>query len=82
MQVKNEGTDEEIALKGIKAMEDFYHSVGMPVNLKELGINPTEEEILKLAKGAAKATGGAKGAAKLCTEKDFAEIYRMANAQQ
>lgn len=82
MQVKNDGSDEEIALKGIEAMEDFYHSVGMPVNLKELGINPTEEEILKLAEGAAKATGGAKGAAKLCTEKDFAEIYRMANAQQ
>ncbi len=80
MQVKKEGSDEEIALKGIKAMEDFYHSIGMPVNLKELGIHPAEEEILKLAAGAAKACGGTKGAAKLCGEKDFAEIYRMANA--
>lgn len=79
MGVKNEDTPEQTALKGIEAMEDFYRSVGMPVNLRELGINPSEEEILLLAKGAAQATGGSRGAAKVCREEDFAEIFRMAN---
>lgn len=79
MGVKNEGSPEEIALKGIEAMEKFYHSVGMPINLRELGINPSEEEIVQMAKGAAQATGGSRGAAKVCREADFAEIFRQAN---
>ena len=42
-------SEEETALLGIKAMEEFYHSIGMPVNLKELGIHPTEEQIREMA---------------------------------
>ena len=30
----NAGSDEEIALKGIEAMEDFYREINMPTNLK------------------------------------------------
>lgn len=78
MQVKPEGTEEEIALKGIKAMEAFYHSINMPVNLTELGIAPTEAQIQELAKGCAQACGGSQGSAKVLHEKDMAEIYRMA----
>lgn len=37
MGIKENGTDEEIALAGIKAMEEFYHAIGMPINIKELG---------------------------------------------
>lgn len=32
--------DTETALKGIEAMEDFYHSINMPVSLSELGVSP------------------------------------------
>ncbi len=32
MGVTTDGTDEEIALKGIDAMVDFYHSIGMPAS--------------------------------------------------
>ena len=41
MGVTTDGTDEEIALKGIEAMVDFYHSIGMPASFHELGIDPT-----------------------------------------
>jgi len=78
MDVEPGADDEETALKGIAAMEDFYHSIGMPVNMTELGISPTEEEILEMARSCADAVGGSKGSAKLLSEDDFANIYRMA----
>jgi hypothetical protein len=74
-------SDEEIALAGIAAVEEFYHSIDMPVNLKELGIAPTEAQIAALAKGCVKATGGGRGTAKMLYEDDFAEIYKMANKE-
>ena len=66
-------------LAGIAAMEDFYHRIAMPANLKELGIAPTEEQILAMAASCAKASGGKKGSAKVLYEEDMAAIYRMAN---
>ncbi len=72
-------TDEETALKGIEAQEDFYRSIAMPTSFKELGIEPTEEQILEMAKRCSDAVGGKVGAAKVLVEADFAEIYRMAN---
>ncbi len=71
-------TDEEIALKGIEAMENFFREIGMPTNMKELGISPTEEEILKMADGCKRACGGKLGSAKVLYEEDMAKIYRMA----
>ena len=71
-------SDKEVAAKGIEAMEEFYHSIDMPINLKELGLDPTDEEIAKLAAGCAKAVGGGRGAAKMLYEEDFANIYKMA----
>ena len=50
---------EETALAGIAAMEDFYHRIAMPANLKELGIAPTEEQIRAMAASCAKASGSA-----------------------
>lgn len=77
MQVEG-ATDEETAIKGIEAMEDFFRSIGMPTNLRELGVNPTEDDILLLAKNCAKATGGRLGSARKLDEEDMANIYRMA----
>lgn len=45
MKVDSTGTESEIALKGIQAMEDFYHSIEMPINLKELKVSLTDDEI-------------------------------------
>ena len=78
MQVEGMG-DEETALLGIAAMEDFFRSIGMPTNLKELGVSPSEQDILLLAKNCAKATGGKLGSAMKLYEDDMANIYRMAN---
>ena len=78
MQVEPGETDEETALKGIAAMEDFYRSIGMPTNMRELGIEPTDEQILEMAESCAQATGGRKGSAKVLYQEDMVEIYRNA----
>ncbi len=78
MGVKPEGTEDEIALKGIEAMEEFYHAIGMPINMTELGIAPTDEECREMARRCIKASGGPKGSAKLLQEEDMYQIYKMA----
>ena len=71
-------SEEETALAGIDALEAFFRQIGMPVTLKELGIDPSEEEILKMAASCARANGGRKGSARVLFEEDMAEIYRRA----
>lgn len=78
MQVKPESSDEETALKGISAMENFYHSIQMPVNMSELGIHPTDEQIHEMAVRASKACGGSKGSVMVLYQDDMEKIYRMA----
>jgi alcohol dehydrogenase YqhD (iron-dependent ADH family) len=77
MDVKDEGTDEEIALKGIEAMEDFYRSIKMPTNLRELGVNATEEDLVTMAHKCAVGVGGEMGSAKVLNEQAMLEIFRM-----
>ena len=79
MGVLDQGSDEEIAMRGIEAMEAFYRSIGMPTSLKELGISPTEEQLAALARGCAAASGGSCGSAKVLYEADMLKIYSMAN---
>ena len=64
MGVTTDGTDEEIALKGIEAMVDFYHSIGMPASFHELGIDPTDAQIDEMARRCLEACGSALGSAK------------------
>lgn len=71
-------SDEETALKGIQAMEDFYHAIDMPVNLHELGIHPTDEQIEEMAEGCMRASGGSKGTAKVLYKEDAVNIYKTA----
>lgn len=78
MNVEAKGSDSEIAIKGIEAMEDFYHKLDMPTNFKELGINPTDEQLIALAKSCSKATGGHRGSARVIYEEDMLKIYRNA----
>ncbi len=77
MEVPEQGSDEEIALAGIEATEEFFRSIGMPTNLRELGVSPTDEELALMAKKCAAAVGGQIGAAKKLAEADMLEIYRM-----
>ena len=78
MKVSEEGTDEEIALRGIEAMEDFYREIKMPVNLKELGIAPSEEELKEMAHKCALGVGGASGSARVLREGDMYEVLKAA----
>ena len=76
MGVEPEGTDEEIALKGIEAMENFYRSIHMPTNFRELGINATEEDLKTMAHKCAVSVGGSSGSARVLNEEDMLAIYR------
>ena len=73
----NTGSDEEIALKGIEAMEDFYREIKMPTNLRELGVNATEDDLKLMAHKCAVGVNGGKGSARFLKEEDMYEIYKM-----
>ena len=77
MEVEPAETDEETALLGISAMEDFYRKIGMPTNMRELGVCPTDEEIEKMAESCMKACGKPSGSAMVLDKKDMIEIYKM-----
>ena len=79
MGVTADGTDEEIALKGIDAMVDFYHSIGMPASFHELGIDPTDAQIDEMARRCLEASGSALGSAKKLSLDDMIAIYHAAN---
>ena len=76
MGVDPVGTDEEIALKGIEKTEAFFRSINMPTNLRQLGVNPTEEDLATMAHKCAVGVNGAKGSAKLLREADMLAIFR------
>lgn len=76
MGVDNNGTDEEIALKGIEALEAFYREINMPTNLRELGVKATDADLVEMARKCAVGVGGAKGSAKLLHEEDMLAIFR------
>lgn len=78
MNVTLKGTDEEIAEAGICAMEQFYHSIGMPTNMRELGIMPSDNQILDMANRCMIACGNHTGSAKKITVDDAVEIYKNA----
>ncbi|MBE5893321.1 MAG: iron-containing alcohol dehydrogenase [Lachnospiraceae bacterium] len=78
MLVDMDGSDEEIALAGIEALENFYRAINMPTNMRELGVEPTDEQIDAMAHGVALAKGEKFGSAKVLCEADAAAIYRMA----
>jgi len=73
------GDFEKDALTAIDAMEDFFSSISMPINLKQLGVFPTESQMKEMA---SKATNGNKnntiGDMKKLDEKDLYNIYKLA----
>ena len=81
MGVTNDFTDAKAtALKGVEAIERFFHAIGMPTSIPELiGRQATNEEIKTLVE---KCSRGGKmniGAMEVLTPKDMTAVYRLAN---
>lgn len=49
LDVEDTGDEKKTALKGIEAMEKFYRYINMPTSIRELGINPTDDQIEEMA---------------------------------
>ena len=81
MGVRNDFSDPEgTALRGIEAVETFYHAIGMPVNIPELmGRRLTEEEISELSRRCSHDGAITVGALKVLSRSDMEAIYRAAN---
>ena len=80
MDVPNDFTDPEgTALKGIEAMERFYHAIGMPINIKELiGKDITDEEIKEMTRKCSRDYTATCGCLKVLKAEDMETIYKMA----
>ena len=70
--------DEETIERGIQAMEQFYRQIGMPTNMRELGIAPTDGQIAWMAASCETKAGGANGQVIPLKKEDMEKIYRMA----
>ena len=80
MGVPNDFTDPEgTALKGIEAMERFYHAIGMPINIKELiGKDISDEEIKEMTRKCSRDYKRTCGCLKVLKAEDMEAIYKMA----
>lgn len=81
MDVPNDYSDPEgTAIKGVEAMERFYHAIGMPINIRELiGRSVTDDEIKLMARKCTRDYTMTQGHFKVLTAEDIEQIYRMAN---
>lgn len=70
---------DKTALAGIEAMEEFFRSIEMPTNLKELGLELTDSQIQELAFKCSFEDTRTIGMFKQLNRKDMEKIYRMAN---
>ena len=80
MDVPNDFTDPEgTALRGIEAMERFYHAIGMPINIHELiGREITDEEITEMTRKCSRNYTATCGQLKVLKAEDMEAIYKMA----
>ncbi len=73
-----EGEPRSVALQGIERTESFFRDIGMPICIRELGIDPTPDQVEELAKKFAIACGGQKGSAMVLHKDDMLAIYQAA----
>ena len=80
MDVPNDFADPEgTALKGIEAMERFYHAIGMPINIRELiGRDITDKEIKEMTRKCSRNYTSTCGCLKVLKADDMEAIYKMA----
>lgn len=70
---------DETAEKGIRAVEDFYHKIGMPTNIHELlGREITDDEIEEMVEKCSRGGTLTLGAMEKIGTDDMRAIYRMA----
>ena len=80
MGIQNDFTDPEgTALRGIEAMERFYHSIGMPTSIHELiGREVTDEEIALMTRKCTHDDTVPQGKFRILKAVDVEKIYKMA----
>ena len=80
MDVPNDFSDPEgTALRGIEAVEDFYHAIGMPARIHELlGRDVTDEEICEMARKCSQDGTITVGSFKVLDREDMEAVYRLA----
>ena len=69
---------DKTALAGIRAMEDFFHSISMPTSISQLGVRLTDEQIDELALKCSFQRTRMIGGFKSLDIEDIKNIYRMA----
>ena len=78
MGVQVEGDDAAVALAGIEAFENFLRSIQMPTNIRELGLELTEEQIDELSWKCTFEGKRTIGSVKVLELEDIKAIYHMA----
>ena len=78
MRVDPEGTADDVALRGIEAIEDFFRELKMPTSIHELGIDPTDEELKLMAHKCSIDAREAKDLRRYLHEEDMYKIYKAA----
>ena len=74
-----EGTDRmDVAKRGIRRTKEIFTSWGLPVKMRELNINPTQEDIADMARSCLESCGGPKGSSRLLDLSDMINIYTNA----
>jgi alcohol dehydrogenase YqhD (iron-dependent ADH family) len=74
--IENTGDKKEVALKGIQALKDFFSSIGLPVNFKQLGAK--KEDIDKLIETLKINSRGSLGNFRQLDMNDARAIYEIA----
>ena len=78
MGIIDQGDVKKTALAGIEAVEDFYREIHMPTNLRELGVEPTDEQIRDMAMKATGSDTVELGVFKKLKAEDLIQIYTAA----
>lgn len=73
-----EGAAEQLAVKGIEAMEAFYRSIGMPTSIHEMGVDVTREQLHELAYKCSFGNTRTIGNFRKLAMEDMVKIYTMA----
>jgi alcohol dehydrogenase YqhD (iron-dependent ADH family) len=71
---------EQTALEGIARTEDYFRSIGMPINMRELGVTATPEEVHEMAHACTFGDQAKIGSFKPLTYADIKAILESANA--
>ncbi|HKM05411.1 MAG TPA: iron-containing alcohol dehydrogenase [Sphaerochaeta sp.] len=76
--VEQTGNVDKDALAAIKAMDDFFRAIDMPTNLRELGIEPTKEQIEEMVEKCTFFGKRTLGSVMVLGKKEIHDIYTKA----